>query len=364
VTIAMVLPPGAVADRTSLARLTSAVEGEVSSYWSGQTGGRLAYTVTKAVGWLRVTASCADPWALWQEVARRTSFAAGPGRHLAVFLPAATPGCYAGLATVGTGPDSGGSLYVRGSTPGLIAHELGHNAGLGHSGALQCDATSDGRWSVGWTPVCSRDEYRDWYDVMGASWDRLGSLSTAHAHRLGVLPAAAVRTVAGPAVVTLTALGRQTGLRSLRIADPQGGTYVVEYRAAVGLDAWLADNWRGLRPGVLVRRPDPVDGTRTLLLDGTPSAQPGFADDWNVPVPPGGILTTGSGRVVLRVDAVTPEQATVTVAVDGVWPGPELARLGARQAAPGSSRISRAPAVQEVGTGDRRERRTRPRPAP
>jgi hypothetical protein len=183
---------------------------------------------------------------------------------------------------------------------------------------------------------------------MGVSWDRLGTLSTAQAYRLGVLGPDGVSTVRGPARVTLTAVSLHAGLRSLRIRTASGEVYTVEYRPASGDDAWLADNWRGLRPGVLVRRDDP-DGEpgETLLLDASPSQSPGYADDWDPALAVGGSVSLAGGRVVVRVEDATPTTALVSVEVDGKLPASgadgDLTRLGARRADGTSNRVVRAP---------------------
>jgi Flavoprotein len=302
----LVLPPGARPDRTTSRQLAAAVDGPVSGFWSTQTGGRVRFRTVRAVGWLRVRSRCDDAWGLWSEVGVRVGFVPGPRRHLLVLVPPSAGGCYAGLGTIGVTSDAGGYAYVRGTLTGLVAHEFGHNMGLGHSNGLQCAAASDGVWSGSWTAGCLRTGYRDWYDVMGVSWDHLGTLSTAQAYRLGAIGPGEVVTVAGPARVTLSAAGLHQGLQSVRITDPGGGVYVVEYRAAVGDDTWLARNWRDLRPGVLVRRDDPEsDPTQTLLLDASPSSAARFAADWDEPAPVGGALTTGDGRVVVRVERET-----------------------------------------------------------
>ena len=77
---------------------------------------------------------------MWNEVAATVGFVPGPGKHLMLYVSREATSCSYALAQVGTSPATGGMLYVRDTVPSVIAHELGHNFGLGHSSARQCDA--------------------------------------------------------------------------------------------------------------------------------------------------------------------------------------------------------------------------------
>jgi hypothetical protein len=345
VTVLMALPRGARPDTASVSALASTIGTGVARYWSQQSGGKVTFSIYRRVGWTTLSHSCSDIWGLWDEARTKIGFVSGARRHLVVYVPPGA-GCPTGLGTVGEGVDAGGNVLVGGSSVGLLAHELGHNLGLGHSNALKCPDTSDGVYSgSGYAGGCESVEYGDWYDVMGISWDNLGTLSTGQAYRLGLLGATQVRNVSAPARVALRAVSGHTGLQSLRIHDPSGATYLVEYRPASGADAWLntSADWRQLRPGVLVRRIDPADPTQTLLLDPTPSATDPDAD-WDVALTTGLSLTAASGRVGVLVEATTTTSAVISVQVDGAWPS-TLVEPGGRLINGAQVTVGEAPAM-------------------
>jgi hypothetical protein len=281
-------------------QLVDAVDGPVAGFWAGQTGGRIRLAVTASATWTPSSPlDCSSPTSVWSAAAAAVGFTAGPGRHLLVHLAADLPGvagCAYGLAEVGGGIGAGGDLYVRDTLPSLLAHELGHNFGLGHSSAQQCDGAVDGG-------TCRVLPYRDYYDVMGASWEHTGTLDVAQAARLGVLPDAQrqVLTAGGPGgTVTLAPLGGRSGTRALELTAPDGTAYWLEYRAATGQDSWLAGNRLGLQAGVLLHRAGGLPDT-SLLLDGTPSPAAAQAADVHVALPVGTAVPLADGfRVTVR----------------------------------------------------------------
>ena len=329
VSVVMAVPAGGRRGSASLADVVASVDGPTSDFWSSQTGGAVTFSVTATQDYVDLTASCASPNALWDEAARKVGFTGGADRHLLVYVGDQGDACAAGLGTVGSGPDAGGAAYVSDEAMSIVAHELGHNLGLRHSGKLRCEGAAEPAGSAGGAGTgaspgsagCEQAEYYDLYDVMAASWGPTGSLSAPQAHHLGVLPPAQGADVpSAGGRFTLAPAGGSSGLRALRLADSGGATYWVELREPVGRDAYLSDprvNRVGLQPGVLVRREEaPTGGVGSLLLDPTPSARGAWTSDFAAALAPGRSLDVAGGRWRVAVASVTGSGPTWSAVVD------------------------------------------------
>jgi Metallo-peptidase family M12B Reprolysin-like len=347
VTVAMVAPAGSVptGDGTPLAKVVAAVEDGAAPFWSAQTDGAIDLHVAATHDWAPASVGCAQPGLLWDEVAARVGFVPGPGKHLLLYVSRDSDCAYA-LAEVGRTPSSGGRLYVRDTTTSVIAHEFGHNFGLGHSSAQQCDGTVEGAVEGG---SCRTVAYRDYYDVMGVSGAQTGTLNAAQAALLGALPASqhqALSVWGSATTETLSPLSGRAGTRALQLTDADGVGYWLEYRTATGQDGWLSSaNRFGLETGVLLRRAGGLPDT-SVLLDGTPSAAAGWDADYRAALPVGVAVPVSGGDFSVVVQSVSAAGAVVSV-----MPTPPAAAgtpAPAPQRAPGGVVMSGTGAAAEV----------------
>jgi hypothetical protein len=166
------------------------------------------------------------------------------GRYLIILSPDA--GCiWSGRALVGDFSKGGGVLVLHDTSSSfVIAHELGHTLGLGHSNLLRCDSgASDGPWSRD----CKAVEYGGSIDVMG-NVDTTSPLSTYHQWRMGLLEAGEVKQSWLNESIELSASDVYGGTRAIFIRDGKA-TYWIEYRRGRAGAPY--------NPGLVIYRTDP-----------------------------------------------------------------------------------------------------------
>jgi hypothetical protein len=155
---------------------------------------------------------------------------------------------WSGLGTVGGATSEtwiNGSFDLR-----VVGHELGHNYGLHHAHSLECGTDIHGG-------NCISQEYGDKFDIMGM--DYAAHFNAFNKEKLGWLDSATldIVEVGSSGLYTLDVFENDFGTRALKIPkalDSQGRQewYYLEYRQAVGADAFLS-NYSQVTGGILVR---------------------------------------------------------------------------------------------------------------
>jgi len=196
-----------------------------------------------------------------------------------VYLFPRNSGCgWSGSGTVGGVPSES---WINGKFElGTIGHEFGHNFGLQHSHALECGDTTLGT-------DCVSYEYGDHLDIMGNY--TAGHLNAFQKAQLGWLgygsspPITIVETAGAYSLEPYETNG--TGPKALKVlkgVDPTTGTeswYYLEYRQALGADAFLAGNYNILN-GVVFHTGTDSNPRSSYQLDMTPASDTSGYYDW------------------------------------------------------------------------------------
>jgi len=178
------------------------------------------------------------------EAYKRFNISDYSARYLLIVAPAA--GCiWSGRALVGNSENGDGVLVLHDTISAfVIAHELGHSLGLGHSNFMRCSSgISDGPWGTD----CKAVEYGGAVDLMG-NVDTTSPLSTYHQWRMGLLDNADIKQSWVNETINLAPSDYATGTRAIFLRDGKS-TYWVEYRRST--------NGVTYSPGLVVYRTDP-----------------------------------------------------------------------------------------------------------
>lgn len=186
--------------------------------------------------------------AVREETYRKLGVKNYENRYLVILTPAR--GCiWSGIANIGSTSKSGGALVLHNTVSGfIIAHELGHLLGLGHTNLMRCpNASPDGTWNV-----CRAIEYGGAVDLM-SNVDVATPLSTYHQWRIGLLKSSEIIQSWGTETIEISAVDVSGTARALFLRDG-GSTYWLEYRRANGLQ----------KAGLIIYRTDPPPGTAVV----------------------------------------------------------------------------------------------------
>jgi hypothetical protein len=189
-----------------------------------------------------------------EEAYRRLGIKNYANRYLVILTPA--NGCiWSGLASIGSVAQKGGAIVLHNNVKGfVIAHELGHLLGLGHSNLIRCpNAIPDGSWES-----CRAIEYGGAIDLM-SNVDVSTPLSTYHQWRMGLLETNEIVQSWASETVEINAVDVAGRARALFLRDG-GSTYWIEYRRASGAQkAGLVIYRTDPPPGAAVVSPNPAD---------------------------------------------------------------------------------------------------------
>ena len=316
VTVALVAPQGTTPNFT-VEQARKGVEG-ANTFFSRETDGALTIELERVVDWQYVDTDIPCSWTgdLQNWVQPRIGWQRGAGKHLIVMVPTGSP-CpnWANGEQQGS-INSGGRTYQPGPDSYTIVHELGHNMSQFHAASVSCSAAWDfSTIGPGVPSGCSRNEYGNRLDVMGAGWT-LNPYPAATLNRVGMLPRRFEPSCGETRSLDLTKAGAGAqGREVVSFADPRNPSarYWVDFRAKT--DAAIYDNLHSSqfafnpnRDGVQITRNDPNQWSGPAVI-----SRPGDGNDHRQLLAVGERVALGGGAWVEFKGTTTSGEGSVDV---------------------------------------------------